>query len=230
MTKLSLLIAAATMCAATAFAGNGAPSGGHYNLNILGKENCSKDDLSDSSRHTIQVLLNYGQSAEEINGIPVASLDKKNKIFLTQGPDFQVIDGNACDGDGAEFMLPNPYPDGLTAAPAYEIYARAGGKPGDSADITTCATGEGDDMILGTDDDEIVCSLGNTVTLKRTSGKQTFTNVTKQLTTITYLDCDIDGTCETVTVGLFDGALYDYFWNYDNHGLRLAQLRFYPAE
>jgi hypothetical protein len=35
-------------------------------------------------------------------------------------------------------------------------------------------------------------------------------------------------TGQTVTVSIFDNALIDYFWNYQNNGLRLAQLRFYP--
>jgi len=34
-------------------------------------------------------------------------------------------------------------------------------------------------------------------------------------------------TCEDVS--LFDPALTDYFWQYANQGLRLAQLRFYPG-
>ena len=234
MNKVSLLLAAGmTVCAATAFAGNGAPSGSHYNLNILGKTQCSGDDLTGSSRHTIQVLLNGGQKAEDIDGTLALNVDKKNKIYLAEGAEFKVIDGNACDSDGAKFQLPNPYPDGDLSTPAYEIYARALGKPGSGATITTCATGEGDDYILGTADDEIVCSTGENVVLFRGHGKQTFTNVTKALTTITYLDCDLVDeveVCETVTVGIFDPALYDYFWNYENRGLRLAQLRFYPLE
>ena len=48
--------------------------------------------------------------------------------------------------------------------------------------------------------------------------------MTKQLTTITFV---LNGV--VTTVNLFDSALYDYFWNYDNHGLRLAQIRFYPT-
>ena len=28
---------------------------------------------------------------------------------------------------------------------------------------------------------------------------------------------------------LFDNALEDYFWSYDNNGLKLLQLRFYPV-
>jgi hypothetical protein len=236
MDKLHLLLTAGiALCTANAFAGNGAPSGSHYNLNILGKTQCSPDDLEGSNRHTIQVLLNGGQSAKDIDGTLALNVDKRNKIYLQQAPageSFQVIDGNACDQDGALFQLPNPYPDGDLSNPVYQIYARALGKPGGQATITTCATGEGADLILGTADDEIVCSTGENVTLLRTKGKQTFTNVTKALTTITYTDCDLVGdvvVCDEVTVGIFDPALYDYFWNYDNKGLRLAQLRFYPA-
>jgi hypothetical protein len=236
MSKVSLLIAAGiSVCAATAFAGNGAPSGAHYNLNILGKTQCSGDDLTGSSRHTIQVLLNGGQKASDVDGTLASEVDKRNKIYLREAPEgesFAVLDGNACDNDGAVFQLPNPYPDGDLSNAVYEIYVRALGKPGGEADITTCATGEGEDLILGTADDEIVCSTGEDVNLIRTKGKQTFTNVTRALTTVTYSDCDLIDevvVCEEVTVGLFDPALYDYFWNYENRGLRLAQLRFYPA-
>lgn len=63
----------------------------------------------------------------------------------------------------------------------------------------------------------------DTLTLKRSKGKSTFKNVSKELLTL-YLD--IDGDLERV--GLFDEETYQYFWDYDNKGLKLAQLRFYP--
>src|SRR5438309_2148016 len=78
--------------------------------------------------------------------------------------------------------------------------------------------------ILGPADDEIVCSTQNVV-LARSNGKSSFVNVTTALTTIS-VDLNGDGVLETVS--LFDPALQDYFWNYDNNGLHLAQLRFYP--
>jgi hypothetical protein len=217
--RIRTLVAAACIAAPfAAFAGNGAPSGAHYNLNILGKTNCSKDDLTGSNRHTIQVLLDGGQSAQDIDGTLALNVDKRNKIYLVQSFDgtFNVLDGNACDSDGASFSLPAPG--------GYEIYARALGKPGGAATMTTCATGAGDDLVLGTADDEIVCSTEN-VLLARSKGGSKFTNVTRQLTTIT---ADIDGDGDSETVEIFDTSLYDYFWNYENHGLRLAQLRFYP--
>jgi len=203
---------------AAALAGNGAPSGGHYNLNIIGHTKCSGDDLKNTNRHNIQVLLNGGDSAGRIGGTLASLLDKRNKIYLSQSFDgtFTVMDGNACDGDGASFRLPAPG--------SYEIYARALGQPGGAATMTTCDTGAGADLILGTADDEIVCSTEN-VLLARSKGKSSFSNVTTQLTTIT-VDLDGDGVLDTVS--LFDAALQDYFWNYDNNGLRLAQLRLYP--
>jgi hypothetical protein len=41
------------------------------------------------------------------------------------------------------------------------------------------------------------------------------------------LDTDDNTICDT-RVGIFDASLEDYFWDYDNDGLRLAQIRFYP--
>ena len=42
-----------------------------------------------------------------------------------------------------------------------------------------------------------------------------------------FEDTNGDGRCDT-RVGIFDPRLQGYFWDFDNHGLRLVQLRFYP--
>jgi hypothetical protein len=228
-----LAAAAVLLAAAPSFAqtGNGAPSGTHYNLNIIGLTNCAGSALTGSNRHTIQVLLNFDDGSQ--NGQLYSTLDRTNKIFLTEG-DFKVLDGNACDSNGAQFQLPaNPYtcpaedPDCLNSDPTfqnYEVFVRALGKPGGSATITTCGVGAGADGVLNTADDEIICSEEN-VLLVRSKGKQSFTNRTKELTTIR---ADIDGDGNVERIGIFADALYSYFWDYDNRGLRLAQLRFYP--
>ncbi len=218
MKAIASITTALALSVASAFAqqttGNGALSGAHYNLNIIGKTQCSPSSMTDSSRHTIQVLLNGGDSATSLNGSLASNISKVNKIYLAEG-DFAVLDGNGCDRDGAKFRLP---------AGGYAILARALGKPGGVATMTTCATGAGADGILGTADDEIVCSTENAV-LTRKSGKSTFSNVTKELTSM-VLDTDGDGNGDT-RVSIFDPSMQDYFWNYDNKGLRLAQLRFY---
>jgi len=217
MIKLKLLLTAGmTLCAATAFAGNGIDvNGAHYNLNLIGKRDCAL--LPDNSNgRRIQVLLNGGDNAEDLNGTLLLDMSKKNKIFLVQGDSFDVLDPTACDG--ALFQLPGPGTDG---AFCYSIWIRALGKPDGYATMTTCAVDT-----LGTDstaDDVVVCSMAS-VPLDASTRPQKFTNVTKELTTITFISST---TGLETTVNIFDPGLYDYFWNYDNHGLRLAQLRFY---
>lgn len=183
--------------ATTAVAGgNGAPSGSHYNLNIIGVPKSKSADMSGSSGHRIFVPL-----------------EGKSQILLGEGS-FQVLDANGTDGS-AKFQLPNPDPenDGYTV---YSVYARALGKPGGSSTTTTCAT----DPVTG----EVYCSTESMV-MVRTKGKQSFSNVSRELLYM-YVDLDGDGTIERVP--LFDDRLQDYFWSYDNNGLKLLQLRFYP--
>ena len=215
--KNAVLIALGLAVGATgalAQTGNGAPSGTHYNLNILGKEECPTDPMTNGNGHVIFVLLNGGDAATNLNNKLSGTISKVNKIYLQQAPDtntFAVLDGNACDSNGALFELPNP-------SAGYTIWARALATPGGSATMTTCAT----DPTTG----EVVCSTLN-VLLTRTKGQSQFANVTTQLTTMTFVD---PTTGKTITVSIFDPSLIDYFWNFQNNGLRLAQLRFYPMQ
>lgn len=176
--------------------GNGAPSGAHYNLNIIGVPKNKSADMTGDNGHRIFVPL---------VGNP--------KIMLTEGSDFAVLDANGTDGE-ASFQLPNPDPTN-SGTTVYSVFARALGTPGGKSLTTTCA-------IDPTDGSE-VCSV-LTLTLERSKGKSTFENVSKQLLYI-YADVNGDGVLDRVP--LFDDALSGYFWDYDNHGLKLAQFRFY---
>ena len=225
-----------TAAPALAQGGNGTEGGKVlYQLNILGKTTCSGDDLTGSNRRAIQVLLYSPDGSQATSGQLYSELDKRNKIFLTEG-DFKVLDGNACDSDGARFQLPaNPF----TCAPEdtacddptfqnYWVYTRALSPKG-SATMTTCAVTAGADDILGNADDEVICS-NESVLLVRDMTAQggkapKFVNRTKELTTIR---ADVDGDGDVERVGIFADGLYDYFWDYNNQGLRHAQLRFMP--
>jgi hypothetical protein len=191
---LAILVAGAAS-GAVASAGNGAPSGPHYNLNIIGVENPKTASMDDSNRHTLFVPL-----------------QGSCKINLGEGA-FNVADGNCFDGDGAQFTLPDPDPDG-DGVTAYSVYARALGKPGGSSVTRTCFTEDG-----------VTWCSTETVVLVRSTGKSTFRNVSRELLSL-CLDTDGDMVCDTREF-LFDRDLADYFWQYDNQGLRLAQLRFY---
>jgi hypothetical protein len=175
--------------------GNGAPSGPHYNLNIIGVD--QGKSMSGGSGNVIFVPLTGS-----------------TKILLSEGP-FDVLDKTGTDGSAA-FQLPNPDPAN-SGTTTYSVYARALGKPGGSSKTTTCATDP--------TTNETYCSVYTSV-LVRTSGKQSFANVSRELLYI-YADIDGDGTLERIP--LFGDQLTDYYWQYDNTGLKLAQLRFYQV-
>jgi hypothetical protein len=197
-------------------AGNGAPSGSHYNLNIIGVPEEAEDNLpalTGSNRHVIFVAL-----------------DGKSRILLQEGDDFLVIDGNAVDGT-ATFQLPNPIdPDEPceqildpdtgevieeVCVTAYSVYARAPGNRGGDATLQTCATDP--------DTDETVCSV-QVFEVKQSSK---FQNVTKYLLFV-FWDQDLDGDADRL-IPIFSDELEGYYWEYDNNGLKLLQLRFYDC-
>lgn len=102
----------------TSETGNGAPSGAHYNLNIIGmsKAKNGEPDSIASQGHRIFVQLGNKDNAAT------------TKILLLEGEDFNVLDYDGTDGR-ATFQLPNPDPDndGITQ---YAVYLRVLGKPG----------------------------------------------------------------------------------------------------
>jgi hypothetical protein len=177
--------------------GNGAPSGPHYNLNIIGVPKDKTADMTGNQGHRIFV--------------PLAG---KTQILLAEG-DFEVLDANGTDGK-ARFQLPNPDPDN-DGTTEYSVFARTLGTPGGGASIQTCAT----DVATG----ELLCST-ETVRVKRSKGKSTFVNVSSELL---YIWADLDGDGVLEHYNLFNDALQDYFWEYDNDGLKLLQLRFYEV-
>jgi len=183
--------------ATTTSTGTGAPSGAHYDLNIIGVDKAKSSSMTGSNTHTIFVPLSGNC-----------------KINLSEG-DFQVTDGNCTDGP-AGFQLPNPDP-GNTGTTVYSVYARALGKPGGSSTTNTCFT----DTSTGS----TYCSI-YTMVETRTTSKSSFTNVSQDLLYVYYCDTT---TGKIVRDSLFDNPLYQYYWDYTNNGLRLAQLRFYPS-
>jgi hypothetical protein len=139
---------------------------------------------------------------------------KGTKIMLQEADMFKVMDGDGTDGE-ARLMLMNPYPDDTYPA-AYRIYVRALGKPGGKAVMTTGFTDEyGVDWL----------SL-ESVELERSRGKLEFREETLKLTTI-YVDITDDDIYNPVRYKIFGNDLWEYFWNYDNSGLKLLQIRIY---
>lgn len=196
---LSILLCLAMAVPADAGQGNGAPSGPHYNLNIIGVPKEKSPDMDGNSGHRIFVKL-VGNT----------------RIYLSEG-EYGVLDANGTDGR-AEFQLPNPDHDnnGITE---YSVWRRVLGKPGGSATMATCMY----------DGDGEYCSDYSLMRVRDTNGdknkKNSFTNCTRELLYV-YVDLDGDGALERYP--LFSDELYGYLWDYDNQGLKLVQFRFYP--
>lgn len=193
--------------------GNNAPSGPHYNLNIIGVDKEKTADMTGNNGHRIFVAL-WG----------------KSKINLIEGDDFQVLDANGTDGE-ASFQLPNPDEDG-DGMTSYSIWIRALGGPGGKTTITTCA-----DADLTADGYYEVCSSEN-IEVER-SKRPKFEDVSRTLLTINVPEDIVftnnEGQEVTIPSGrytIFDEIFEDYFWSYDNEGLKLLQMRFYevPAD
>src|SRR3989442_9371187 len=203
------LSATAVAAAQQVATGNGAPSGSHYNLNIIGVSHDKNANMDQGSGSVIFVDLGS------------KDVTVSTKILLSQSADagvFEVLDKNGTDGE-ASFELPAPG--------SYTVWARALGKPGGSSKITTCATNI---ALTGTDAGVTICSTLNEVFV-RGPGKSNFRNVTTALTTIT-LDPVAEAAAVTAcggrtVVNLFDACLLGFFWQYDNNGLKLLQVRFY---
>lgn len=177
-------------------------NGPHYNLNIIAKDKHA--DVGDSSGHTMFVKD-----------------DGKTKIIMTQDPDgeFYVVDRNGLDGR-AEFNIAPGY---------YNVYAIARGKPGGKVNITSW--GNFTDEVDGTK----LILLG-TVNLNRTKGKPESVNINE----LFYVDVELctsvdeNGVCNESVVyddyWVFDiDELLEYYWDYDNDGLKLLQVRFYEC-
>ena len=212
-----LAVLLGTVIAVPAFAqvGKGL-SGPHYNLNIIGVPKDKKVDMTNSDRHTIFVPLQSG-----------GDVGRQVKIFFQAGTDFQVIDGNCTDGE-CTIEVPSQALSDL----CYNVYATALGKPNGGAIVNAeCAFS---DTTVG----DVTCTdalLMGSFQVDRQRKKPERRDISDIFRASGCIDLDKSGTCNTgdlqfTNVWIFNvPQLLSYFWNYDNNGLRLMQLRFYSS-
>jgi hypothetical protein len=205
------------LSASPALAGIGSEipdNGEHYNLNIIGVPKNKQVDMTDSNRHTIFVPLG---NTDEV---------KSCKIFVVKNVEdptqFRVLDGNATDGSAT---IAVPYEDyGILS---YNVYATALGKPGGHADVLANVTFE-----EGTYGSLLMGSFE----LKRGKGKPKPVDISDIFRADGWIDVDESGNFDPTIDTSFNDVwvfnvptLLDYFWDYDNQGLKLMQVRFYPT-
>lgn len=248
MRRYAIIFAAAMLVASlfagTASAGNGAPQGAHdYQLNIIGTTE-KNPDMTGNNGARIFVDL-WGDSRISLSEGDYAVLDANG----TDGwASFQLpapgLDAYVVGEVGSADVQSD-----------YSVFVRPLGKPGGWATITTCAdlldstfAGLLGSRTIKTIENSIdpvtgaYCSIeqvGNVIDgdlrTFRSTGKTVFSNVTAELTTIVFevtVDTDGDGIADStflVRVPIFDDLLENEYWLYDNHGLRLLQVRFYDC-
>jgi len=213
-------------------------NGPHYNLNIIGKKSdwSGGGSYNNPDRHTIFVPENTdefmldGDHCFTPSGTPTWAPEEANyhdprnefpgiTIWMTQGDEFAVLDGNAFDDCKAEFQL---------GPGKYKVYIVAKAKPGE--DYLTNITGW-----IRYEDYEYF-SIG-TVTVKKKDGWQDATHIfevdfnedifkTEWITSPIYPVWVFDYMDKMESeLGLTDT---EYFWQYDNKGNKLVKVRFYP--
>ena len=182
-----------------------------YSLEVIAHDTCPTGTFDNSNRRSIAVQADFSKIAsnQDLN-----TLTKVNSIFLTPSTDgtFQVLDGNACNSNGALVQLPQ------TVSSLYEVWVRLVGQPASSIDVTTCATLQGSTTVI--------CSTDNFAKTRMTGhGQPSFTNATNQLLFLT--NPLLTGTmCGAPTEPLFAGCLGTFFWNWDTTGRPHAQVWF----
>jgi hypothetical protein len=251
MKRLAIIVTAglviAGLFAPATSAGNGAPQGAHdFQVDIIGTSD--KNDLTDGDwggeGHRIFVDL-WGDTRIALTEGDYAVLDANGTdgwaSFQLPAPGLDAfVVGEEGDAD---------------VESDYSVFVRPLGKPGGWATITTCADLL-DSTFAGLLAPRVVkeiknsidpvtgayCSIeqvGNIVDgdlrTFRSTGKSVFSNVTTELLTILFevtVDTDGDGVADAtffVRVPIFNDLLENEYWLYDNHGLRLLQVRFYDC-
>lgn len=225
--------------------------GEHFNLNIIGvKEKTMNDDIA--AGNVIFVNLLGETQIGLVQGETYAVLDKNGTDedgALLQLPDpgfepyvTELPWGFDTETDYSVYARPLGKPlTGSTITTMAELselaYLIAATEDKKGVRLWENLVNEYGDALLITWGDFIA----NPVQFERLKGKSTFQNVTAELLSVVYeilvtYDSNEDGVIdeldETLTfhvrIPIFNDLLEGEYWKYDNNGLKLLQLRFYP--
>lgn len=235
------------------YAGNGAPSGPHYNVNIIGHpkgNDATVDDVlggnaANSGGSALFIPLRTTKSpgiketfCTDDDGVQTEFVDEdgptfttmepdgKTRIYFTPGDKFQIVDRDATDGS-AEIIIPVDESDWVTV----DLYVRVLGKPGGCAEILGYAFEDG-----GGANPVDLWWYSGTIKLDRETGKSVFEKAT-DIFEVDYCLVEGDGAegwqCiehSETSMSVFSDVFSEYFWEVNNYNTRLIQMRFYVRE
>ena len=148
------------------------------------------------------------------------------KISYVAGTEFQVLDGNCTDADGCTIEVPSDPLGDL----CYDVYATGLGKPNAGQVIVNASCTI--DGLIGSCADAL---LLDTFTVDRPKGKPRRHDISDVFRATGCIDVNASGFCDSGdlqfnNVWIFNiPQLLDYFWDYNNTGLKLMQVRFYET-
>jgi len=199
-------------------------NGPHYNLNIIGKKSdwSGGGSYNNPDRHTMFVPQ-YTSELGCFTPNDDPRLDEPGvTIWMTQGDEFAVLDGNAFDDCTLKFQL---------GPGKYKVYIVAKGKPGGETDITGWVRYPDPEQEYAV---YYYLDIGSVKVKKKIDWEDA--------THIFYVSCteDVLGIVECNGLGMwvfeYLTALTDFdpniddnacFWQFDNKGNKLVKVRFY---
>lgn len=216
--------------------GNGGPkpgtdfNGPHFNLNLIGKDKEMPGAKDNPDRHTMFIPLDttdFDIPLQTPNNLGKTVLEESIKINITQGAEWAMIDGNATDGEGSFQMAPGKY----------DVYIAVKAKSPKYPNAETYIAGwiEAYDIELTMwhylKVGEVTVSKGKnkwtdaSTLLWVDSGEDPFGIVTGD----PWWVFDYMAAMDAMTDGDGGDKFSDlaYFWQVDNKGNRLIQVRFY---
>lgn len=218
------------LVAGTALGQNNNPCPGEkeYQVNIIGVPKTKNPDMTNNNGHRIFVPL------KDVTKIYMTG-DTSTADGLQCGNTFYVADANGTDGS-AKLVVPceNVNAESTDTGICFDVWATPLGTPGGRAEVDVVCTF--DDTVVDTDLVEGSCEdvpLGQfDFFLQRNGGKPVQKDITNFMRASGCFDTDGSGTCDQGektfnNVWIFNlEALQEYFWEYDNDGLRVSMIRF----
>ena len=222
------------LAAGSALAQNGNPCPGdkEYQFNIIGVAKNKNPDMTGNNGHRIFVNLN-GKSKIYMTGDTDPNADD-----LQCGDKFQITDSNATGPNGSATLVAPCDPltaDNLNPSVCFDVYATPLGGPGGKATVDVVC--EFDDTCIGCDIDGGSCATGNIdISLSRGKGKPVQKDITGVFRASGCIDVDGSEECDSGDISFNNEWIFnieqlvEYYWDYDNDGLRLTQIRFCDVE
>jgi hypothetical protein len=219
---------------------NPCPSDKSYQVNIIGVSHDKSADMTGNSGHRIFVPLNSGEDVGRHVRIYMTGDTDSETNGLQCGNSFQVLDANATDDDEATLLVPCEPIEVGDPGICFDVYATGLGTPGGNANVDvvcefdiscvdcdiTDPNAEGDTCAMGNIDFDVARGKGKPVT-------EDITNVFRasgciDADTTDLLECgDAAEDIIFTNVWIFNvEQLLTYFWDYDNNGLKVMQVRF----